>query len=208
MLWGLLLLGTLWGSILGARLYHSGQAPTDAVLVLGGSIRREIYVAEQVAQGMTLPILISHGSKPPCIYLLFERAQASMAAVWLENCADSTLDNFRQSLPVLQRWGVRHVRVVTSATHLPRARWLAQILLGSHGIWVEMAIVPETGVPGNREYLWKTGLDVLRGLAWAIASQVYHPTCRDVMPLAAVDLADWRTQGFQCEYQGGIEDRP
>ncbi|MBE7385339.1 MAG: YdcF family protein [Leptolyngbya sp. SIO1E4] len=206
--WPLLLLLaglSLWFAIISTQLYRHAQQPADAVLVLGGSIRREIFMAESVAEGNSLPVLISQGSQPPCIRILFDRISAPLDKVWLENCAESTFDNYRYSLPILQQWGTQHVQVVTSPTHLPRAAWLAKIILGSHGIWVDMTIIEERGVPGNVETPLKTGLDVVRSLGWALISQIYQPQCNNVLPLNSVDLAVWNEQGFNCEHQGGIE---
>ncbi len=184
------------------------QEPTgeaDAFLVLGGSIQREIYAAQLVKQHPDTPALISSGSDDPCILLIFQRERASVHSVWLERCAQSTFDNFYFALPILQRWKVRKVQLITSATHLPRAQWLAQIILGSHGIWVNADIVPETGVPGNRENWLKTGLDVARGIVWAGISQIQIPqVCRDVIPLVDVNLDRWQQRGFKCEYQGKV----
>ena len=76
---GLLL---VWGITVGQRLYQGAHRPNvDAILMLGGSIRREMYLAEQVAQGLETPILISQGSPDPCIKILFERAAAAMDQV-------------------------------------------------------------------------------------------------------------------------------
>lgn len=49
--WLLLLSVVLWISSLATQLYRHSQQPVDAILVLGGSIRREIVIAEAVAQG-------------------------------------------------------------------------------------------------------------------------------------------------------------
>lgn len=197
--------GMIWFSSLATQLYRHAQQPPDAVLVLGGSIRREIVVADAVAQGSDLPVLISHGATPPCTRLVFDRVAAPIDQVWLETCAESTFDNYRYSLPTLQQWGVQHVVVVTSPTHLPRAQWLAQILLGSHGIWVEMQLVEEIGIPANVENPLKTLLDVGRSLGWAIISQIYQPKCATVFPLTDVDLAEWTATGFSCEHQADIQ---
>ncbi|MDB9526735.1 YdcF family protein [Oscillatoria sp. CS-180] len=201
----LLLVLTCWTSSLGTQLYRHAQQPIDAILVLGGSIRREMVIAETVAQGNSLPILISQGSQPPCIRLLFERVSAPLSTVWLETCADSTFDNYRYSLPTLQAWQAHHVQIVTSPSHSPRANWLAKILLGSHGIWSEMRLVQETGVPGNVENPLKTIADVVRSLGWALISQVYSINCESVFPLSSVDLTTWNEQGFTCEHQADIE---
>lgn len=210
--WGLgLLLGLLLAlvaacGVRGLVALHHRDAPVDAVMMLGGSIKRELFVSQYARSHPDVPILISSGSLPPCIYLIFQRDRAPIDRVWLENCARSTFDNFYYDLPILERWGVRKVSLVTSESHLPRALWLAQIVFGSHGIWVEPNIVPEVGVPGNQESRLKTALDVTRSLLWAVASQVYSPTCGEELRLRDVDMAAWRSRGFRCERQAQIEE--
>jgi uncharacterized SAM-binding protein YcdF (DUF218 family) len=125
--------------------------------------------------------------------------------IWLENCAQSTFDNYRYSVSTLKRWGSRHVRVVTSPSHLPRAEWLGRLMLGSHGLWIEMQLVSETGRPGNREYRLKTIADVGRAIAWAILSQVHTPTCKELTPLTAVTLPQSEQVGVKCERQANFE---
>ncbi|MEO0532837.1 MAG: YdcF family protein [Cyanobacteria bacterium P01_A01_bin.123] len=196
----------VWVIAICISLYIAARSPVDGFLVLGGSIRREIYVAEQVAQFPGAKVLISTGSAAPCIRILFEQATAPLDQAWLENCADSTFGNFYYGLPLLKRWGVKKVRLVTSPTHLPRAQWMAQIILGAHGIWVEPDIVEEIGIPGNQESRFKTALDVTRALVWAVMSQGYRPNCDRVTRLSSVDLEAWRRRGFQCEHQAGIEE--
>lgn len=195
---------TLWSAVVGTQLYHHAQRPADAVLVLGGSIRRELFIAQSVAAGNPLPVLISQGSQPPCIRILFDRVAAPTDTVWLETCAESTFDNYRYSLPTLQQWKVHHIQVVTSASHLPRARWLAAIMLGSHGIWTEVTPVVEQGVPANSESPLKTALDLTRALGWAVLSQLYNPHCDRLFPLMSVDVDTWKEQGFKCEHQADI----
>ncbi|MCA1991631.1 MAG: YdcF family protein [Coleofasciculus sp. S288] len=187
------------------RLQAAASGSLDAFLVLGGSVRREIYVAELAKQHPETRILISQGSQDPCILLIFQREKAPIRQVWLEKCADSTFDNFYFNIPILREWGVRKVKLITSPTHLPRAKWMAQILLGAHGIWVEAELVEEQGVPGNQESTLKTGLDVVRSLGWALLSQFVQPKCSQVTPLTEVNLQQWRRSGFKCEHQAGIE---
>lgn len=189
-----------------STLWRASHAPTDAYLVLGGSIRREMHMA-QVASTWpkAQPVLVSAGSADPCIRLLFEQAGAALDQVWLENCAESTFGNFVYSVPILESWGVRHVTLVTSGSHTRRAVTLGRILFAAQGMWVTPLIVDETGVPGNQETGLKTTLDIGRSLLWAIVAQVHKPTCGQLVALAAVDLEQWRQQGFKCEHQAGIE---
>ncbi len=186
------------------RLPINSNHTVDGILVLGGSIRREIYAAQIASQYPEVPIIVSQGSKPPCIKLIFQREQARMEQVWVEQCAYSTFDNFFFCVPLLQRHGVHKVKVITSQSHLPRAKWLAQIHLWSKGIAVEVDTPKERGVPGNHESDLKTFLDVTRSLMWAAVSQLIQPPCSDVTPLKAVNLAEWNNKGFTCEYQGGL----
>lgn len=191
--------------VLTLRLQLSVRQPVGAILVLGGSIQREIHATRLAAQLPQVPILISQGSMPPCIRLIFERSQQSLENVWLEECARSTFGNFYYNLPILQKWRVRKVKLVTSGSHVPRSLLMARIILGSHGIWVESDPAPETGRPGNRESGLKTVAEVGRSLAWAVVSQFYQPKCSAISALNTVDIADWRDRGFKCERQGGVQ---
>ncbi len=201
------LLLTGWLLPLGWRLQASARSPVDAFLVLGGSVRREIHVAERAQDYPEARILISNGSPPPCVWLIFQRAQAPKRQVWLEGCARNTFGNFYFCAPLLADWNVRHVKLVTSSKHLPRALWLAQIHLGARGIWVEPDIAAETGVPANWEAWWKTALDVARSLLWAAIAPWFSPSCEQVQPLEAVDMQAWTQVGFKCEHQAGLSDR-
>lgn len=200
----LLILGILLGSWLltnTLRLQAVASEPVDVFFVLGGGIDREIYVAQLAKQHPKVRVLISQGSEDPCILLIFQREQAPIRQVWLEKCADSTFDNFYFNIPILKQWGVRKIKLITSTSHLPRAQWMAQILLGAHGIWVETDIALHQGRPGNRESVLKAGLDITRCLVWAVISQVVQPRCLKLVPLHAVDLEAWRNSGFRCERQ-------
>lgn len=186
---------------LGVRLPLNSSKPADAILVLGGSVQREIYAARAAYRDSQIPIIISTGSKDPCIWRIFQGKMASSDRVLLEKCADSTFGNFFYSIPILRRWGVHKVKVITSPTHVPRAKWLAQIHLGAQGIAVEMVLVEEKGIPGNQESDVKTYLDVGRSLVWAIFSQVIYPFCSNTISLADVDIHAWSQQPFDCEEQ-------
>jgi uncharacterized SAM-binding protein YcdF (DUF218 family) len=202
---GLLL---VWLGAIGLGLVGAARSPSDGILVLGGSIRREIHAAALAKQFPELPILISQGAADPCVKSVFDRALARSDRVWVERCANSTFGNFYYSLPILQQWQVHRVKLVTSPSHLPRSLWMARIILGSHGIWVDLDAVTEPGIPGNKESGLKTSLDLLRSLGWAIGSQVYRPHCQGVWSVASIDMTNWRSQGFHCERQGGIQGDP
>lgn len=186
-------------------LAESVKEPVGVILVLGGSIHREIYAAELAKTNPTIPILISEGSPPPCIWLIFQRAGVPFDQVFLEKCAHSTFDNFKFSVSILQSWQVKKVKLITSSSHLPRAQWLGQIMLGSHGIWVDIEVAKHQGRPGNKEFWFKTNLDLIRAIFWAVASQFYLPQCSTVIPLSSVDIQSWYQNGFKCEKGGLVE---
>jgi uncharacterized SAM-binding protein YcdF (DUF218 family) len=195
-------LGTLLASLLFnllVRLPLNASSPQEAIFVLGGSIKREIYAAQLAKQSPNLPILISQGSRDPCIWRIFQQATPRLERVWLEKCANSTFENFFFSVPILRHWRVHKVLLVTSYTHLPRAKWMGQILLGAQGIAVDIHVVGGPDIPGNRESWWKTGLDVTRSLIWAVFSQLIQPPCSQVIQLSAVDMEAWRDRDFVCE---------
>jgi uncharacterized SAM-binding protein YcdF (DUF218 family) len=205
----LLILGILSLSLLfnlTFKLLRNAAMPVDAFLVLGGSVNREIYAAKLAGQEPDIPILISSGSDDPCILLIFNNEQARLEQVFLEKCAESTFGNFWFSLPILINWQVHKVKLITSDTHLPRAKWLANIILGAHGIWVELDIAPEFGIPGNYESTIKTIIDLTRSLGWAYLSQLYFlkPHCQKVNRLQDVDLTFWLKKGFVCEKQAEL----
>ena len=186
------------------KLPLNSQKPVDGILILGGSIKREIYAAELARQFPQIPIIISQGSEAPCIQLIFQREQAPIEQVWLEKCAQSTFDNFFFGVPLLTERNVHKVKLVTSESHLPRAKWLSQIHLGAKGIAVQVDIVEETGIPGNRESFVKTWLDVSRSIVWTVVSQFVSPHCPNVIPLREVNLSEWYQKGFECERQGHV----
>lgn len=196
----------LWLLVLSWQLYRAASQPVEALLVLGGSIRREIYVAEVSQDYPHAKILISNGSRSPCIWLIFDRANASMKNVCLERCSRNTFRNFYYATPILRMWGVKHIKLITSKTHLPRALWMARIHLGIHKIWVELDMAKEKGVPGNQEFWLKTAVDVARSGAWAIASLFLPPPkCDRIQPLTEVNMPAWLEMGFKCEHQAKLD---
>ncbi|AFZ00332.1 YdcF family protein [Calothrix sp. PCC 6303] len=198
---GLCLLLCAWLLFNVITLISASSKSTSAFFVMGGSIQREVHVAQLAKQYPDIPILISKGSQDPCIVNIFQEKGVNLQNTWLERCANSTFENFYYSLPILQSWGVHKVKLITSPTHLPRALWMGQIILGAHGIWVEPEIVKERGIPGNYESWFKTGLDLGRSFVWAGLSYFIQPKCSDVGSLADVDMTVWQRQKFRCEYR-------
>lgn len=209
----LIILIAFWSTLLGLHLAfnlaialpRNAKSPVDGILVLGGSISREIYAAKLAQKQPNIPILIARGSPDPCIVWVFQKLRSPIDNVWLEICSRSTFTNFMFGLPILENWQVHKVQLITSGTHIMRAKWLAKILLGSHGIWVDLVVAPEKGVPGNSESWTKTGTDLTRSIIWAFFSQMIKPSCAKVYPLSSVDPTAWQDRQFACERQGEVD---
>jgi hypothetical protein len=173
--------------------------PVDAIFVLGGSVHREVHAAQLAKRYPNVPVLISHGSDDPCILATFRQERARLSDVWLETCSDSTFDNFLFGVPILTRWNVHKVILVSSGTHLKRAGWMAKILLGAKGIALVIDPAQEKGFAGNQESNFKTSLDIARSAIWAYFSQIFNPACRNFTELKNIDLKSWQQKGYRCE---------
>ena len=154
-------------------------APPGRILVLGGDVDRE-RAGLKLARRLALPLVVSGGSNPEYAHWLMEEEGVSAAQVVLDYRAIDTLGNFTSLVDDLHREGVKHVLLVTSEDHLPRALTVGTVVAGSRGIRL-------TGVPVAcraaciEESSGKRWGDGLRALAWVL-------TGRDVKPWARAQL--------------------
>lgn len=157
--------------------------PPQRILVLGGDLDRE-RVGLRLAQQLELPLVVSGGSNPEYAQWLLRDAGMDQSRVVLDYRAKDTFTNFTSLVDDLKRDGVRHVYLVTSEDHLPRAMTVGRLVAGSRGIRL-------TGVPVacqhscRMETLGKRLGDGIRALTWVV-------TGRDLKPWA---LRNW-PQGF------------
>ena len=94
--------------------------PPQRILVLGGDLDRE-RVGLRLAQQLELPLVVSGGSNPEYAQWLLRDAGMDQSRVVLDYRAKDTFTNFTSLVDDLKRDGVRHVYLVTSEDHLPRA---------------------------------------------------------------------------------------
>ena len=113
--------------------------PPQRILVLGGDLDRE-RVGLRLAQQLSLPLVVSGGSNPEYAQWLVRDAGMDQSRVLLDYRAKDTFSNFTSLVDDLKRNGVRHVYLVTSEDHLPRAMTVGRLVAGSRGIRL-------TGVP-------------------------------------------------------------
>ena len=153
------------------------QQSPQRILVLGGDVDRE-RVGLKLARQMQLPLVVSGGSNPEYAHWLMEEEGLEEGQVVLDYRAADTLGNFTSLVDDLQREGIRHVLLVTSEDHLPRAMTVGSVVAGSRGIRLSGVPVacarpcrPES--PGKR---WGDGL---RALAWVLTGRDLKPWARD-----------------------------
>lgn len=143
------------------------QAPDpQIILVLGGSPDREMLAADLAEQHPNLKIWVSTGTSDAA--QIFQEAQIPPARVYLDTRATDTVTNFTTVVPDFKRKGIRHVYVLTSDYHIPRAQAIAAVVFGSQGITYTCM-----GVSGEyrRESKLRILRDVGRSVVWLITGR-------------------------------------
>lgn len=143
---------------------HSQTPIPQAILTLGGGVDREKFTA-QFAQSHPLTVWISSGSPRLQARQIFQDANIPTSKVILDYRATDTVSNFTSLVKDFQRQNCRHIYLITSDFHMPRAKAIAFIVLGSHGI----AYTP-VAIPTQRESESKLKIvrDSIRSVIWLI----------------------------------------
>jgi uncharacterized SAM-binding protein YcdF (DUF218 family) len=140
------------------------QAPyPEAILVLGGDAHREEIGAQLAQHYPELRVWVSTGETPKVSRAIFQSAGIPDDRVYLDYRASDTVTNFTTLVSEFQQKGIQHLYVVTSDFHMPRAKVIATIVLGSNGITFTPISVP-TGAP--RESLLRIARDGGRSILW------------------------------------------
>lgn len=140
------------------------QAPQpEAILVLGGDAHREEIGAQLAQHYPDLDVWVSTGEAPKVAYAIFRSAGVTDERVHLDYRASDTVTNFTTLVSDFKQQGIQHLYVVTSDFHMPRAKVIATIVLGSNGMTFTPVAVP-SGSPkeswvriardGGRSLLW------------------------------------------------------
>jgi uncharacterized SAM-binding protein YcdF (DUF218 family) len=141
------------------------QAPEpELILVLGGGTGREEAAAQIAKYHPSLEVWVSSGDgMPQSVYAIFQAAGVDNKRVHPDYRATDTVTNFTTLVSEFQQRGIQHLFLVTSDFHMPRAKAIATVVLGSRGI----AFTP-VAVPSNRspESNLRIARDVGRSLLW------------------------------------------
>lgn len=146
------------------RQIKSTLTPAEAIVVLGGALDREAFAANFAQRHPHLPIWVSSGSNPEYAEWLFlEEAGIPSTRLHLNYDAVDTVTNFTTLIEDLKAQRIEKIYLITSSYHMPRARVIGEIILGSQGIVFEPVAVPSQ-IPAEP---WrKTVRDGVRAMVW------------------------------------------
>ena len=163
--WLMLGLCLAWLALIPLKIAIAAQrAPLpEAMLILGGDPKREEAGAEIASHYPDLTVWVSTGEMPQDAKVTFQQAGVEPDRLILDYQATDTVTNFTTLVPEFKRNNLRHLYVVTSDYHMPRARAIGTIVLGSQGI-----VFTSIAVEGNKpqEPRSKIVRDVGRSLLW------------------------------------------
>ncbi|KAM3116109.1 YdcF family protein [Phormidesmis sp. 146-33] len=156
------------------------QAPEpQLILFLGGGADRERSSVPTIQAHSQLAVWVSTGS--PQAATIFESADIAPMRLHWDCRATDTVTNFTTVIKDLRKRDIRHVYVLTSDFHMPRAMAIATIVLGSQGIAFTPMVVPSHRPPESNLRILR---DIGRSFVWLAtgrtgASLKQHWACQD-----------------------------
>lgn len=141
----------------------------EGILVLGGGTGREEFAAQFARNHSRLNIWVSSGRYPdaPNIFKAAGFPEDQLNFGWY---AEDTVGDFAHHVGALQDQNIRHVYLITSDYHMPRAKTIATIVFGSQGI----AITP-VPIPSKETESWswlRIARDTGRSILWVFTGRV------------------------------------
>ncbi len=161
--WGLGLVIAIGGLWWGYRSIQSYFLQPEGIFVLGGHEDRERFAAKLALLHSDLPIWVSSGSPRNYTRKIFKKAGVNLDRLHLDYRATDTVTNFTTLVEQLKEEGIHSVYLITSDTHMMRARIVGEIVFGSRGILIKPISIPSDSSP---EPLEKSIRDGMRALLW------------------------------------------
>ncbi len=140
----------------------------QAILTLGGSLGREEFTAEFAQYFPDLEIWVSSGLPPQKSREIFQAAGIPDSRIHLDYRAVDTVTNFTTLVADFQQRQINHVYLITSDFHMPRAKAIATIVLGSHGITFTPVSIPSDRQKESRLRILR---DIGRSLVWILTGR-------------------------------------
>ena len=140
----------------------------QAILTLGGDPEREKFTAEFAQNYPNLDIWVSTGIPPQPATAIFQSAGIPEHRLHLDYRASDTVTNFTTLVTDFKQRRIQHIYLITSDFHMPRAKAIATLVLGSQGI----AFTP-ISIPSNqpRESMLRIVRDTGRSLLWIVSGR-------------------------------------
>ena len=147
----------------------SYQSPhPQAILTLGGGPEREEFTAEFAQKHPHLDIWVSSGIPPTQAQAIFQNANISSDRLHIDERAVDTVTNFTSLVDDLKSQQIQHIYLITSGFHMPRARAIATLVLGSQGITFTPVSIPSSK---PRESIVRIVRDSGRSLLWIVSGR-------------------------------------
>ncbi len=173
--WLVLLLGSIPVKLPIASIQHPHP---QAIFTLGGGVQREIFTAAFAKPRPQLDIWVSTGQEEAKARIIFAQNGIDNRRVYLDYLAVDTVTNFTSLVHEFKARRLHHLYLITSDYHMPRAKAVAMIVLGSQGITFTPVEIPSIRPP---EPVWQKYRDVSRALYWLITRRTgasLHPLYR------------------------------
>jgi len=140
----------------------------QAILTLGGGHQREVFTAEFAIAHPNLPIWISTGTKEIRARAIFQEANINNRRVYLDRRATDTVTNFTSLAADFKQQNIQHIYLITSEFHLPRAKAIAFMVLGSQGITYSPIGLTTDKKAESKVKIFR---DVLRSYLWILTKR-------------------------------------
>ncbi len=171
-------------SIIPVRLaiaYHQAPLP-QAIFTLGGGSDREKFTAQFAQMHPSLEIWVSSGTPPKTAHEIFQSAGISNTRVHIDHRAVDTVTNFTSLIQDFKKRNFQHLYLITSDFHIPRAKAIATLVLGSRGIAFTPISIPSNAPPES----W---LDTLRDSGRVLLWLVTGKTGASLKPKPSISCA-------------------
>ena len=160
----------VWLSVIPMRIaiaYYQAPYP-QAILTLGGGRDREKFTAQFARKHPNLDIWVSSGIPPQQARSIFHNADIPNSRLHLDYRAVDTVTNFTFLVFDLKQRHIQHLYLITTEFHMPRAKSIAILVLGSQGITFTPVSIPSK-LP--RESITHILRDIGRSLLWIVCGR-------------------------------------
>ncbi|MBK1987120.1 YdcF family protein [Sphaerospermopsis aphanizomenoides BCCUSP55] len=147
----------------------SYQTPhPQAILTLGGGPEREKFTAQFAKNHPNLDIWVSTGILPAQAFAIFQAVDIPIQRIHLDYRAVDTVTNFTTLVNDFRQRHIQHIYLITSDFHIPRAKTIATLVLGSQGITFTSISIPSQR---PRESIFPIVRDSGRSLLWIVSGR-------------------------------------